>query len=43
MLSSSVKKLIDTLVEEIPEKDLNYEEINRIFDFHINDQKDHLH
>ncbi|CAK62454.1 unnamed protein product (macronuclear) [Paramecium tetraurelia] len=43
MLSSSVKNLLDALVvQEIPEKDLNYEEINRIFDFHMKDQKDHL-
>lgn len=42
-LSKSVRELLDAVVvDEMPNKDLSSEEINKIFDFHIKESRDHL-
>ncbi|CAD8157539.1 unnamed protein product [Paramecium pentaurelia] len=38
-----VKELLDALIiQDLPDQDLGYEELNKAFDFHIQDQSDHI-
>ncbi|CAD8159903.1 unnamed protein product [Paramecium octaurelia] len=38
-----VKELLDALIiQELPDQDLGYEELNKAFDFHIKDQSDRI-